>query len=80
MLWTNRLSLAFSDLIQVTKLNLNSKWLKAQTLLVLQANLFPEEEDVENWFFGDSTVSAVLTYQVRSNSSICPLTKLSIGI
>lgn len=31
----------------------------------MQANLFPDEDDVENWLFGESTVSAVLTYQVR---------------
>ena len=31
---------------------------------MVQANLFPGEDDVENWFFGESTVSAILTFQV----------------
>ena len=35
--------------------------------LALQASLYPGEEDIENWLFGESTMSALLTYQVGSD-------------
>ncbi len=30
----------------------------------VQGSLFPGEEDMENWLFGESTMSALLTFQV----------------
>ena len=39
-------------------------------LALMQANLFPGEEDIDNWLFADGTLSAVLTYQVSPNNSL----------
>ena len=42
-------------------------WVEGASCLALQASLYPGEEDMENWLFGESTMSALLTYQVGSD-------------
>jgi len=35
-----------------------------QCVCFQQGSLYPGEEDMENWLFGESTLSALLTFQV----------------
>lgn len=45
-------------------------WVVDASLVTLQASLYPGEEDIENWLFGESTMSALLTYQVGSDGVV----------
>lgn len=37
---------------------------RVQCVCFQQGSLYPGEEDMENWLFGESTLSALLTFQV----------------